>query len=148
MGFLPLQPWHWLILAGVMLIAELMTTTLFFLLLAASAVIVAVIAWLLPTLNWEVQLTFFAILSISSLFIWSSWLKNRPEHSDQPHLNRRGQQYIGRQFTLEEDIVNGIGKIRVDDTIWRVEGPSLGAGSTVVVTGVDGATLTVDRASS
>jgi len=138
------EPWHWLILAGVVLIVELMTTTLFFLLLAASAVLLALITWLLPDLSWKFQLALFAVLSVASLFIWNAWLKNRPELSDQPHLNRRGQQYIGRQFTLDAGIVNGIGKIRVDDTIWRAEGPDLPAGSLVIVTGVDGATLLVD----
>jgi hypothetical protein len=38
--------------------------------------------------------------------------------SDQPKLNRRGEQYVGRTFTLEEPIVNGHGKIRVDDSTW------------------------------
>jgi len=88
------------------------------------------------------------VLSIASLFIWNSYLKNRPEHSDQPHLNQRGRQYIGRRFTLESDIVNGIGKIRVDDTTWRVEGPDLPAGSNVVVTDVDGTNLIVQAASA
>jgi len=140
--------WHWLILAGVMLILEVTTTTLLFLLLAVSAVIVGLIAWAAPEISWTIQLTLFAVLSIASLFIWNSYLKNRPEHSDQPHLNQRGRQYIGRQFTLEKDIVNGVGKIKVDDTTWRVEGPDLPAGSNVVVTDVDGTNLIVQAASA
>ena len=140
--------WHWLILAGVMLILEITTTTLLFLLLAVSAAIVGLIAWAAPEISWTIQLTLFAVLSIASLFIWNSYLKNRPEHSDQPPLNQRGRQYIGRRFTLESDIVNGIGKIRVDDTTWRVEGPDLPAGSNVVVTDVDGTNLIVQAASA
>ncbi len=140
--------WHWLILAGVMLILEVTTTTLLFLLLAVSAVIVGLIAWVAPQMSWTLQLALFAGLSIVSLFVWNAYLKNRPEHSDQPHLNQRGRQYIGRRFTLDSDIVNGIGKLRVDDTTWRVEGPDLPAGSIVVVTDVDGTNLIVQPATS
>jgi hypothetical protein len=72
------------------------------------------------------------------------FLRKHPLATDRPWLNRRGQQYVGRQFTLAEAIVDGRGKLRVSDTMWKVRGPDLPAGSHIRVTGVDGATLTVE----
>jgi membrane protein implicated in regulation of membrane protease activity len=68
------------------------------------------------------------------------------ERSDQPNLNRRAEQYIGRRFVLETAIVNGQGKARVGDSLWLAEGPDLPAGSPVEVVGVDGSTLKVKAA--
>ena len=66
-----------------------------------------------------------------------------PIETDRPLLNQRGAQYVGRQFHLDEPIVNGHGKIKVDDSIWKVHGPDCPEGARVTVTGVDGTVLVV-----
>ena len=58
-------------------------------------------------------------------------------------LNRRAEALVGRVFTLEKPIVDGFGTVRIDDTIWRVAGPDVPAGSRVRVVQADGANLTV-----
>jgi inner membrane protein len=73
-------------------------------------------------------------------------LKIEPQ-SEAPMLNRRNQALIGRVFTLEKPIVDGIGTVRIDDTVWRVNGPDRPSGSRVRVTRADGATLAVEPAS-
>ena len=85
----------------------------------------------------------FAALSVSTVV---GWKKYRPHAAatDRPILNRRGEQYVGRSFTLSEPIVNGVGKLQVDDTTWRISGADLPAGRKVQVTGVDGTTLRVE----
>lgn len=64
--------------------------------------------------------------------------------TDQPTLNRRGEQYVGRSFTLTEPIINNNGVIRVDDSTWRINGADLPAGSTIKVVGVQGVILQVE----
>jgi membrane protein implicated in regulation of membrane protease activity len=49
-------------------------------------------------------------------------------------------------FTLEKPIVDGAGTIRIEDTIWRVRGPDLPAGSRVKIASADGANLAVEAA--
>lgn len=44
-------------------------------------------------------------------------------------LNRRHDALIGRVFTLDEPIVQGAGRVRVDDSTWRVTGPDRPAGT-------------------
>ena len=72
------------------------------------------------------------------------WLKRHPTETDQPRLNRRGEQYLGRVFTLEHPVVNGLGKIRVDDSTWKISGPDCSEGTQVRVVGVDGVVLRVE----
>jgi len=66
----------------------------------------------------------------------------RPSES---RLNRRAEAYIGRTFTLERPIVDGRGRLRVDDTMWLVEGPDLPAGTRVQVTSVNNTLLRVTQ---
>ena len=74
---------------------------------------------------------------------WRRWRSAHPAPSEQPNLNRRGAQYVGRQFALVEPISNGRGRIRLGDSSWTVTGPDLPAGQTVEVVGADGAVLQV-----
>jgi membrane protein implicated in regulation of membrane protease activity len=97
-----------------------------------------------PELGWEYQVLIFALLSVISIVAWRSYFRKHPIITDQPALNRRGDQYIGRLFTLEEPIINGNGKIKVDDTTWKIIGDDCEAGSKVKVTGVDGVILKVE----
>lgn len=137
--------WHWWVVATAILLLETVTGTFYLLWISFAAAIVGLVLWLFPTLGGEAQLMLFAALSMISVVAWHRWRAKRPAPvTDQPALNRRGQQYIGRQFTLDAPIVNGQGKLRVDDTSWRVSGPDMPAGNTVRVVRADGATLIVE----
>ena len=94
----------------------------------------------------EGQLVLFGVLSIVAIIAWRKYREVHPPESDQPLLNQRGQQYVGRLFTLDHPIVNGVGKVEVDDSTWRVKGPNLPAGTHVRVTGVDGVVFIVESA--
>lgn len=138
--------WHWWILGLVLLVAEMLSPTGFFLLwIGAAAILVGAVSWLVPALGWEVQVVMFGVLSVASFFVWRRF---RPAltDSDQPSLNRRGHSYVGRTFTLTAPIVNGIGKLHVDDSQWRISGPDVEAGAQVRVVAADGSTLRVERA--
>ena len=63
-----------------------------------------------------------------------------------PFLNRRSEALVGRVCTLEKPIVDGEGVVRVDDTVWRVTGPDMPAGTHVRIVGADGASLSVGPA--
>jgi hypothetical protein len=94
--------------------------------------------------GWEYQVLLFSGLSIISLTLFKRYQHAHPVTTDQPALNRRGEQYIGRTFTLEEPISNRTGVIRVDDSTWRITGADLPTGTTVTVVGVDGVILKVE----
>jgi hypothetical protein len=135
--------WHWWILAGLLLILELMLPSFFFLWLGIAAAVTGFVLLVLPSLTLEWQLLLFAVASVIAILAWRKVRESRPAVSDQPNLNRRGRQYVGRIFTLERPIENGVGKVVVDDSTWRVKGPDLPAGTHVRVTGVDGVVFIV-----
>ena len=137
--------WHWWVLGVVLLILEVFFPGAFFLWLGVAAGIVGVVLLAIPDLGWQMQLLLFAVLSVVSIAVGRFWLKRHPIATDLPTLNRRGEQYIGRVFTLEEPIVNGNGKIRVDDTTWKIRGDDRSVGEKVRISGVDGTVLLVDR---
>ena len=74
------------------------------------------------------------------------WTHPARLHSDQPDLNRRPEQFVGRVLKVEEAIAGGRGKVRAGDTLWPAEGPDMPAGARARVTGARGTVLVVERA--
>ena len=151
MGFLAaflsgLSFWGWWIFAVLLMTLEMFLPGAIFLWIGIAAGIVGLLLLLLPDLSPTWQWTLFALLSVASVLGAKRYLHGRPIRSDRPTLNRRGEQYVGRQFTLEHAIRNGVGRLHVDDTMWKVAGPDLPAGTAIQVTGTDGTILKVERA--
>jgi membrane protein implicated in regulation of membrane protease activity len=138
--------WHWWILAGLLLILELTAPAFFFLWLGIAAAAVGLILLVFPSIDIETQLILFAVASIVAVLAWRRYRETRSVTTDQPNLNRRGQQYIGRVFSLTSPITNGVGKVTVDDSTWKVKGPDLPEGTHIKVTGVDGVVFKVEAA--
>lgn len=138
--------WHWWILAGILLLIEMLAPSFFFLWLAIAAAVTGLVMLGVPELGWQYQLMIFSGLSVVSIALFRRYQRRNPETTDQPTLNRRGEQYVGRTFTLDEPIVNRDGSLRVDDSTWRIAGDDLPAGTRVTVTGVNGVVLKVARA--
>ena len=78
-----------------------------------------------------------------SIVLWVRWQRARPAQSDRPYLNRRADRFTGQVAMLDEPIVDGFGRLVLDDTVWRVAGPNLPAGVRVRITGNNGAVLNV-----
>lgn len=134
--------WHWWAFAAILLIAEIALPITFFLWMSIAAAITGLLMLGLD-MSWQVQLMIFAILSVISIVASRVYLKKNPIQSDDIQLSRRGDQHIGKVYTLETDISNGSGKVRVGDTLWRVEGPELSAGTHVEVIEIDGNSFVV-----
>ena len=109
--------WHWWILAGLLLILELTAPAYFFLWLGIAAAATGLLLLVFPSIPLELQLVLFAVLSVAAVIVWRKYRESNPVVSDQPNLNRRGEQYSGRIFTLGQPIVDGVGKVTVDDSM-------------------------------
>jgi hypothetical protein len=136
--------WGWLVVGFVLLALELLAPLTYFLWLGASAMVTALVLFVVPDIPWQAQFLVFSVLSVISIIISRKYLVNETP-SDQPNLNRRAQQYVGRVFTLSEAIEQGVGKVRVDDTYWKVTGPPLSRGTEVRVSGAEGSVLVVEE---
>ncbi|MEW8028859.1 MAG: NfeD family protein [Candidatus Thiodiazotropha sp.] len=138
-----LDYWHWLILAVVLMILEVFSPGAFLLWLGLAAGTVGLLLLLIPEITWQIQILLFALLSVAIIVLVRAFLQRRPIETDQPHLNRRGEQYLDRTFTLQEPIVNGEGRIHVDDTTWKITGEDCPAGTRIRISGVQGVVLQV-----
>jgi len=130
--------WYWWIIAVFLLGTEMLVAGFFFLWMAVSAFVTGFLLLLMPMLSIEVQLFIFSVLSMCSVIAWKHYMVNHPVKSDHPNLNQRSAQYIGQIFTLIEAIEDGWGKIKINDSHWKVEGQDSPAGSRVRIIEVDG----------
>ena len=138
--------WTWWIIAAVLLLLELAAPGVFFIWMAAAAAALGIIG-LVFTLAWQFEVALFAVLAVIFLLVLRPRFKGVMERSQNPNLNQRMYDYVGKRYVLHEPIVNGRGKIRVEDTMWEVVGPDHPKGAWVTVTGVEGLRLRVEPAS-
>lgn len=148
--FSEMQFWHWFAFGGVLLLIEMLVPATIFLWPGIAAVTIGILMFVIPDMPWTMSVPLWAILSVATAFGWRAYRKKNPASVDAAAatLNQRGSEYIGRQFTLESPIANGVGKMKVGDTVWNVVSETdFIAGATVKVTGVDGTSLRVGPAS-
>ena len=135
---------NWLLLTLIFVIIELTTFTLLFVWFAIAAVIMAGITYLFPELTLIAQLWTFALLLLSSVIIWYRVFRKPPENMGDKYLNNRSARYIGQTVTLSEAVINGRGKVQLDDGFWTVEcSEDLPVGSRVTVVDEKGVILLV-----
>lgn len=136
-------PWSWLILGLCLLAVEILVPGIFFLWFGLAAIAVGALA-LVASIAWQIQIVLFLAASCLAVLIGRALTRRRNEKPlTEPFLNRRAERFVGRTFTLDEAIVDGEGRLKDGDTVWRVAGPDAAAGSRVEVTGVDGPRLLV-----
>lgn len=138
--------WDWLALGTVLLILEVFGAGGYLLWIGMAAAAVGVLTFVLPHLSWELQFLLFGLLSIVTALYWWRRQHSAVRQSDEPNLNLRGQELIGKTFVVHESIVDGRGKIRVADGVWMAQGPDAAAGSRVRVVGQQGVVLQVEKA--
>ncbi len=134
--------WHWLTLGILLLIAEIAAGGVSFLLwIGFAALFTGVVTLILPgILTWQVQLVIFGISSVAGVLLWRRFVKDAPVAGGVV-LNKRGSDHIGKIVALEEAIVGGNGRVRIDDTLWNVTGIDAAAGNKVRLVAIDGNTF-------
>ncbi|CAM1629124.1 C-terminal domain [Bartonella choladocola] len=144
-----LGAWNWMVLGFILLLLELIFPGVFFVWFGLGALLTALVSLLfyhLPWVaSWEVEVIFFLIFSIIMVLIGRNFFR-RDRETDEPLLNRRTDQIIGKRVVLEEPVRDGKGRIRVDDTIWRIKGPDLPEGTEVKVVAFENGVFTIEKA--
>lgn len=134
----------WGALALLLMAAETLVPGAFLLWMGFAAAAVFLVALFAPGLTLLTQVALFVVLSFLSVLIYQKFFRKRARPSDQPLLNRRAQQHVGRVIPLEQGIVAGRGRVKIGDAFWVVEGPDLDAGTPVRIVGTDGVNLHVE----
>ncbi len=131
----------WLIIAAVMLIAELMTGILFCLCLCVAALLTVIVSGVLPLAGQGVV---FSILSSIFLIIWANWRKKQAA-LEKPTVSEIQHHLMGLELVLSAAL-EPQAQIRVGDSYWLArskDGQSIAIGTTVRVISIDGTMLVV-----
>lgn len=133
----------WAVLALILIGLETMAPGILLLWLGFAAV--GVFAVLALGFNFSVlsQTLLFVVLSFISVGIYFRYFRKAGQKSDQPLLNRKQDQLIGKHINLETAIINGDGRVKIGDAFWQVQGPDMPEGALVRVIAVDGGVLRV-----
>ncbi len=134
--------WLWFALASLLIVLETLVPGVHFLWFGMAAGVVGVLALAVP-IGWPWQIIAFALISVASVFWVRRYARADAAKSDEPELNVRAAQYIGRNVEVVDAIRNGRGKVRIGDTVWAAEGKDTPQGTEVRVTGVNGTVLVV-----
>jgi hypothetical protein len=137
--------WSWWILGLLLLAVEVLAPGFFFLWFGIAAILIGASA-LLVQWPWQLQVIGFLVLSVVAALLGRKFAGTMDADTSDPHLNLRASRLKGRTFVLAEPILEGAGRVRIDDSVWQVRGPDAPAGSRVIVTGADGPILTVETA--
>ncbi len=138
--------WTWWIIGAVLLVGELLATSIFLVWFGLAAITVG-LADMFLDLSWQTEIILFVVLSVVYVLLGRHYMKTRvTDEVDHPYLNQRVNAFVGRTAVLHEPIVNGEGKVRIDDALWRVTGTDAPAGSRVLITGGSGLVLETEPA--
>jgi len=141
--------WAWFLIAGGLLVLELLTGTTFLLWPAIAAAIVGLITTVQLDGQWVTQWLLFAGLTVGLGVLGrpyaERWIRNTP--TDKPGLNDFSSSRVGRRGVSATAFVGGQGRIRLGDTEWsaRLETGhgELAVGQSVEVTATDGTVMIV-----
>jgi membrane protein implicated in regulation of membrane protease activity len=138
--------WAWVVAGVILSTLEMALPGVFLIWLGLAALIVGMLNFVV-NLPWEANGILFAALALILVFI-AKKIARRPgdDEATVAKLNQRAKALIGRIAKLDQPIVDGDGRVRLDDAIWAAKGPDLPAGAKVKITGVDGKVLSVEAA--
>ena len=137
-----LGAWTWWIVGVILLGLELLVPGNVFVWFGVAAILTGALA-LFAGFAWQTELIIFAVLAVGLAFAGRRVFGRDRGPGDQPFLNDRAARLVGRDYVLAEPIVDGKGRVRIDDTNWRITGPDLPSGAKVRIAGADGAVLKV-----
>jgi len=137
----------WAIAALGLMAAETLIPGAFLLWMGIAAAVVFAGVLLVDGIPMLAQVAAFMLLSFISIQVYRTWIRGKRERgSDHPTLNRRAAQHVGKIVPLERAIIGGLGRVKIGDAFWTVQGPELAAGTSVRIIGSDGVNLQVEAA--
>jgi membrane protein implicated in regulation of membrane protease activity len=141
-----IEYWHWIALGAVLVVLEMLVPAAIFLWPGFAAIIIGLFSYISPATSDTVLIAIWGLVSVAMAGGYQYYKKNAKPAEKPSTINRRGEQYVGRHFTLAKDIVNGAGELHVDDTRCKiVSNADLPAGVRVKVISVEGTALRVEE---
>lgn len=139
-----LEPYQiWLALGLVLAVLELIVPGVFLIWFSVAALITGALSYVLP-INVGVQMLFFALASLASVWAARRFFILSPIGSADPLLNQKGARLIGEIAVVSDAIEGGRGRVKIGDSEWNAAGDDMPVGTRVKVAGVDGNRVLVE----
>ena len=136
--------WTWIIGGMVLMGIELLAPGLFFIWLGLAALATGLIV-AATGMGWAPAGILFAALAAASVFAGRALTRHKSSEPDSAaHLNALSRDLIGKTVRLDQAIVNGEGRVRIGDKVWRAHGEDAAAGVQVRIVRLDGSALVVE----
>lgn len=144
---IPAVPW-WICagFAGAIALVEIHLPGGYFVWIAVGAALTAAATAVDMGSTLEAQLGIFAVTTALSCGAGYYAYSRIGFSKNKQQLNQRNLLTVGDRGVVSMPIANGRGKVRLGDSVWIAEGPDLGIGTPVVVTGVHGTRVIVEAA--
>ncbi|QTD57930.1 NfeD family protein [Parasphingorhabdus cellanae] len=136
--------YHWLIIALLLGIGEILVPGVFLIWLAAAAAITGFVAMFID-ITVAGQFTLFGLLSLASVFLGRRWYLTHVVKSEDPLLNDRAARLIGMTVTVVKPINATSGRVKVGDSEWSARGPALAKGSSARIIDVANGILILEE---
>ena len=145
-----LGPWAWLIAGFILLGGEIIMPGVFLIWFGLAAITIGTLT-LTPFTDvawwpWQAQVVGFGALSLIFVLIGLKLFPSRRKDDAAAAINDPLTRFEGMVASLDQPIENGVGKIKLGDTMWRISGPDAMSGSKVRVIGNKDGVLLVEAA--
>ena len=133
----------WLGLAALLALAELFVPGVFLIWVAAAAALTGILS-LFIDLTFAGQLTVLGLSTIIAVLGGRRWYLTHVVESENPLLNDRSAQLVGKNVTVVEAISASSGRAKVGDGEWPARGPKMEKGTIAKVAEVEGGVLRLE----
>ena len=129
--------WIWWIIAGALVVAELVTGTFFLLALGVAFAVGGIAAWL--GASFEVQLLVAAVLAVAGTVVAHHWRRRTARHPDAPAFD------IGQAVRVQGWNPDGSARVSYRGTLWQAEPatPETPRAETMYIVAMRGSTLVI-----
>ena len=146
--FNELGPWSWFIVGLLLLIGEILIPGVLLIWFGSAALVIGTLT-LAPFTDvswwpWQAQVVAFGVLSLVFVMVGNKLFPTNTANDEASNINDPLGRFLGSEASLDEPIENGVGRVKLGDTMWRVRGNDLPAGAKIRVTGSDGSSLLVE----
>ena len=139
-----MAPWMWFVVAGLLLVAEMLTVHLLFASLALAALAAALAGFLGGSLAVQgIAFSFFALISL--VFLRPIALRHLKRQSPSEATNVDA--LVGQRALTTTSVGQHDGQVKLSGEIWsaRTEDGRIPEGENVIVVAIEGATARVKR---
>ncbi len=133
----------WLALAALLALAELFVPGVFLIWVAGAAAVTGLLT-LFIDLTIAGQLTLFGLATVLAVLGGYRWYRTHNVESENPLLNNRSAQLVGRTVTVVETVSATSGRVKVADGEWPARGPDMAKGTVAKVAAVEGGVLRLE----